>query len=198
MFISYSSQDLGLAQSIAEYMNRIGIEPYLADRRPQIDQYLADKIAGNILDSNCFVAVLTPNGIKSQWVNQEIGFAYALQRHKIHMIPIYRMVEMSLHQTKAIRGFLESKEYIPMDLNQIDNAIYELRELLRSYINRNVIVLNKIRVICKSCKLEYEWDLPSLEELNDRIEKGQAVPTECPNKNCRTLNNLNPKTFDVI
>lgn len=197
VFISYSNQDLELVQKIADYLSRIGIEPYLADRRPEIDRYLADKIVANILDSNCFVAILTPTSVKSQWVNQEIGFTYALQRHG-RVIPIYRMVELSLHEPKAIRGFLEAKEHIPMDLNQLDYAIYKLRVLLRQFINRNKDVLEQIKVTCKSCKLEYRVPLPSLQELNDRIEKGQAVPTECQNKGCRIVNKLDPKTLDVI
>jgi len=197
VFISYSSDDFELAQKIANYLSRIGIEPYLADRQPEIDRYLADKIVENILDSNCFVAILTPTSVKSQWVNQEIGFTYALQRQGL-MIPIYRMVELSLHETKAIRGFLEAKQHIPMDLNQLDDAIYELRESLRAFINRYMPVLKEIKVTCKSCKLEYKAPLPSSQELNDRIEKGHAIPTFCPNSNCRMQNNLDPKTLDVI
>jgi len=197
VFISYSSDDSGLAQKVANYLSRIGIEPYLADRQLEIDHYLADKIVRNILDSNCFVAILTPTSVKSQWVNQEIGFTYALQRQD-RMIPIYRMVELSLHETKAIRGFLEAKEHIRMNINQLDDAIYEVRESLRAFINKNLLILKEIKVTCKSCKLEYKVPLPSLQELNDRIEKGHAVPTFCPNSNCRMQNNLDPKTLDVI
>lgn len=197
VFISYSSDDFELAQKIANYLRLIGIEPYLADRLPEIDQYFADKIVKNILDSNCFVAILTPTSVKSQWVNQEIGFTYALQRQGSE-IPIYRMVELSLHETKAIRGFLEAKEHIRMDINQLDDAIYDVRESLRKFINRNIAVLKEIKVTCKSCKLEYKVPLPSLQELNDRIEKGHVGPTFCPNSNCSMQNNLDPKTLDVI
>ena len=198
VFISYSSKDSELAERISIYLSRIGIEPYLADRRPLPDVYLADKIVKNMLDSNCFVAILTQNGITSQWVNQEIGFAHSLQRHKVHEIPIYRLVEQSLHKARAIRGFLEGREHIPMDLNNLGPSVYVLREHLRAYINRNIPVLKKMKVTCKSCKLPYEDDLPSVEVLNDALKRGQVILSICPNANCRMRNELDPRTFDVI
>lgn len=197
VFVSYSSIDLELAQSISDYLSRIGIEPYLAERLSTPDVHVYDKIAKNILDSNCFVAILTQNGITSQWVNQEIGFAYALQRQKVHHIPIYRLVEQSL-EAKAIKGFLAGREHIQMDLNNLGQSVYELRENLRAYINRNVLVLKKIKVVCKSCNLPYEDDLPSLEVLRDVLERDQVILSICPNANCRTRNELDPRTLDVI
>ena len=196
VFVSYSSKDIELAKRIAGYLTRIGIEPYLADRQPFPDVYLVDKITKNILDSNCFVAILTQNAITSQWVNQEIGFTYALQRQR--QIPIYRLVEQSLHKARAIRGFLEGKEHIPMNPKNLAQSVYKLRELLRHYINRNVVVLKKMKVTCKSCNLPYEDDLPSLEVIKDAKSRGQVILSICPNAGCRTQNELDPKTLDVL
>jgi len=194
VFISYASEDLQLAQTISTYISRIGIQPYIAERRPTPDVYISDKIALNIMDSNCFVAILTRNSLGSQWVNQEVGFTYALQRFTNLYVPIFLLVERGLQ----IRGFLEAKEHIPLDLYKFDDLVYTLIASLRAYINRHFAVLREIAVTCKLCKFPYRVPLPTQSEINDDIQKNFLIITICPNPNCRVQNNLNPKTFDVV
>jgi len=194
VFISYTSEDLQLAQTISAYIARIGIQPYIAERKPTPDVYLADKIARNIIDSNCFVAILTRNSLGSQWVNQEIGFTYALQKIPNYYIPIFLLVETGLQ----VRGFPEAKEHIPLAAYTFEDPVYRLIMSLRAYINRNILVLREIAVTCKSCKFPYKVPLPTQSEIDDAIQKNFVINTICQNPNCRVPNNLNPKTFDVV
>lgn len=178
-----------MIDKITVSLQRIGLEPFLAENWIAAGTEIPDKIALHIIDSNCFVAVLTTNSVNSMWVNQEIGYAYAA-RQNLLIVPI---IESGL-QTK---GFLQAVEYILLNRWDLSDAIYRLITRLRGYINRNALVLKDLEVVCKQCKLPFKIPLPSQDEINDAIQKNFVFNATCLNPNCRTLNHLSPKTFDV-
>lgn len=57
----------------------------IADNR-QILLQLSDKVKRGIIECEYFVPILTRNSISSQWVNQEIGFATAINRTTIPIV----------------------------------------------------------------------------------------------------------------
>ncbi|MBI2269697.1 MAG: toll/interleukin-1 receptor domain-containing protein [Bacteroidetes bacterium] len=57
----------------------------IADNR-QILLQLTEKVKTGIFESDYFVPILTRNSISSQWVNQEIGFANAINRKTIPIV----------------------------------------------------------------------------------------------------------------
>lgn len=79
MLLSYDTIDRELVERIALCLRRIGIVALLADRSIEAGTEIPDNIAFHINDSNCFVAILTSSSLTSQWVNQEIGYAYAFR-----------------------------------------------------------------------------------------------------------------------
>lgn len=191
VFLSYDTIDREIVERIALCLQRIGIVALLADRSVEAGTEIPDKIASHINDSNCFVAILTSSGIASQWVNQEIGYAYAFRNSRnLLIVPV---VESGLQ----IKGFLQAFEYIPLNRYDPSYAIYILMTRLRAFINRNLVVLKEVDVTCKQCKFPFKIPLPSQDEINQAVAANHLFYAPCKNPNCRFNNNLNPMTFDV-
>lgn len=102
VFISHSTNDMDLVYELRISLGRVGVEPYVAEYYPEPDEELPQKIKRNIDDSQSVVALLTHDGIRSQWVNQEIGYADKAGKK---IIPI-------VEEGVEISGFLTSKERI--------------------------------------------------------------------------------------
>ena len=107
VFISHSTKDFNLVDVVGRYLNKYGIEAYLAERDYQPGKQLSQKIMLNIDTSNYFLVVYTINGEDSIYVQQEIG--YWLGRKKFNdFIPLV---------AKGINpeAFLCGVEYIEYD-----------------------------------------------------------------------------------
>ena len=120
VFISHSTDDLGLVYRLKDWLEVNGIETYLAEAHPQPGISLADKISNAINQSNCLIAVLTRDGTRSQWVNQEIGYAKKAGRI---IIPL---VEQGVPHT----GFVRDVEYIQFNRLNPTDAINRIVESL--------------------------------------------------------------------
>jgi hypothetical protein len=73
----------------------------IADRRKSLEP-LTIKVENGIKESQIIVPILTKQSISSQWVNQEIGYAYALESIKI--MPI---IETSIMD--KLKGFIHKQ-----------------------------------------------------------------------------------------
>ena len=87
VFISHSAQDQGLVISLANLLSKFGVDVSVAEWYLTPGERLDEKVFEQIKKSNCIVALLTRNGMRSSWVQQEIGFS--LQQGK----PVIPMVE---------------------------------------------------------------------------------------------------------
>ncbi len=77
VFISHSVSDLNVVYQFKYWLEVNGIGVYVADSQPQLGVPLPVKISNGIKQSDCVIAILTQNGDRSAWVNQEIGYAKA-------------------------------------------------------------------------------------------------------------------------
>jgi len=114
-FISHSTKDRNLVLSISNNLKATGISVYLAEEDPQPGMNLPQKIVNNIKSADCMIVVLTDPGIRSQFVNQEIGVAKAVNR------PIIPMVEKKVKG--KIKGLLAGRELIIFDKANPKQAI---------------------------------------------------------------------------
>lgn len=91
LFIGYSGEDKKHAEFVYNCLSQIAeMKPYLAEILPNYGESFKERIL-NFLDITDFMVVfLTKNGVESQWVNQEIGYATAIKRkkHPMRIIPI--------------------------------------------------------------------------------------------------------------
>ncbi len=124
VFVSHSTRDQGLVISLANLLTKFGIEVsvgewYLAPGEP-VDKRILEQIR----KSDCVVAFLTRNGIRSNWVQQEIG--YSVQHNKT-LIPI---VEKGV-DSKDLAA-LQGREYIEYDPYEYQQALTKLSAHIKS------------------------------------------------------------------
>lgn len=66
-----------------------------------------EKVALGIKECSFFISIISELSLNSQWVNQEIGFAAALER------PIYSIVQQNLVDAKKLKGWVNSERDQP-------------------------------------------------------------------------------------
>jgi nucleoside 2-deoxyribosyltransferase len=118
VFISHSTRDWGLVIALANLFSKLGIEPSVAEWYLTPGERLDEKVFTEIDQSDCTIVLLTKNGMRSNWVHQEIG--YALKSNK----PVIPLVEKGISSTDL--SPLEGKEYIEYDPSQPEEAMMRL------------------------------------------------------------------------
>lgn len=124
VFISHSAQDQGLVISLANLLSKFEVDVSVAEWYLTPGECLNDKVFGQIKKSDCIVALLTRNGMRSSWVQQEIGFS--LQQGKT-VIPI---VEKGI-EPKDLAA-LQGREYIEYDRYEYQQALNKLSTYVKS------------------------------------------------------------------
>ncbi len=124
VFISHSAQDQGLVISLANLLSKFDVDVSVAEWYLTPGERLDDKVLEQIKKSDCIVALLTRNGMRSSWVQQEIG--YSLQRGK----PVIPMVEKGI-ETKDLAA-LQGREYIEYDRYEYQQALSKLSTYVKS------------------------------------------------------------------
>ncbi len=118
VFLSFSTTDQPLRDRIADRLSGLGAAVYDI---PPGSQFPAE-IREQISNAHLFVPLLTANSIENRWVNQEIGFAQALE------------VPTSPLATTAPDGFLETSQALRISADGGD-----LRERLTEGLIERVI-----------------------------------------------------------
>lgn len=124
VFISHSARDQGLVVSLANLLSKFGVEVSVAEWYLAPGERLDKKVFEQIQRADCVVALLTRNGVRSNWVQQEIG--YSLQCNK-SVIPI---VEKGIDPKDL--AALQGREYIEYDPYQYQQALIKLSSYVRS------------------------------------------------------------------
>ena len=179
--ISHDLNDDELAATFSKPLTKLGIEVFFSNREDSIES-----IRYEIKDSNCFVPVITENSRKSQWAKQELEIALA--DYDLGVFPLIEKGQ-TIEPNRSIKLVTE------FDRDNLEDAIYQVISALRGYINRNLPVIFGISVICRKCGHAYMIPLPLQEEIDRMIQENKVYHSECI---CRTRNNLNPKTFEVL
>lgn len=123
VFISHSTKDQVLIFTLAQYLASKNIEAFVAEWNPKLGTDLTQKIFPQIDQSDCVVAILTKDGNRSEWVNQEIGYAFKAQKLIISVI----------ESGVKVSGALIGKEYVQFDKTNV-NSIYNAMQTVSEYI----------------------------------------------------------------
>ena len=113
VFISHSTSDLGPVFQFKYWLEINGIQTYVAELSPQLGTELPHKIANAIDSSDCLIAIMTKDGDRSAWVNQEVG--YAKRAGKL-IVPV-------VEEGVALKGFLSTLEHVPFRKENPELAI---------------------------------------------------------------------------
>ena len=123
VFISHSTADQGLVISLANLLSRFGGEVFVAEWYLEPGERLDEKVFKQIDTSDCVVVLLTRNGIRSNWVQQEIGYSI---KHK----PVIPIVEKGIasQDLAALQGI----DYIEYDPLQPQQSLVRLSDYVNS------------------------------------------------------------------
>lgn len=150
------------------------------------------------------IVLLTENGKSSQWVNQEIGFAFALKRRPSpyaglpHIIPIsQKHVELKGLITKDSIDILFMDDF--QDFTYImANLIFTIRRYIPRGWEEGIL---RVRIACSTCldehglPFEYEAPVLSAETISRAIaqEPKPFLGYTCPR--CNNENVIDARTF---
>jgi hypothetical protein len=202
VFIGHSNKDEKYANNFFLCLQKIvPFVPYMAQYYTNPGENYKDGIMMQLEQSTFIIFLLTENGINSQWVNQEIGYAYAL-RKKNNGIPI--ILPISSKKLK-LRGLItqDSDDIVFRDdfidyKWEIYNVITKIRSRILKGFNKGTF---RIRVTCPSCyykkdnlPFEFQEDFPSQKTLDRSISANQIIYTvSCPQ--CHTKIPLDIRTW---
>lgn len=103
IFVSHSSEDDNKMEAIYRAIKkRPQLEPVIVVKKRQQGKWFPDKVAEALDAADLIIPILTKNSIKSQWVNQEIGYARAKAKD------IWPLLEKG--QTKNLKGFISQDQ----------------------------------------------------------------------------------------
>lgn len=124
VFISHSARDQGLVISLANLLSKFGVEVYVAQWYLAPGEPLDKIILQQIEQSDCVIVLLTRNGIRSNWVQQEIGYALRTNR------PLIPIVEKGTEQRDL--AALGGRKYIEYDPYQPQSALIKTSNYVKS------------------------------------------------------------------
>lgn len=107
VFISHSTKDQVLVLNLAQRLKKLGVGVFVAEWNPAPGERLDTKVFTHINNADCMIVLLTKNGIRSNWVHQEVG--YAIRAGK----PVIPFVEKGIDNENL--GALQGREYIEYD-----------------------------------------------------------------------------------
>jgi ribosomal protein S27E len=179
IYISHSPADEDKALRLSSALWRVGLESYVAlyNHSPAIS--LAERVSFGLRNSECMIALLTPEGCASPEVCQEIGFARGLD---LLIIPLQEEGAKLPFLIEHLRPLVFREERYA---DAIGLLIKTLRELSR---------LEWLKVTCPKCGEEMTQYLTPQEEVDDALEKGAFLETIC--SYCQNRIQLDPRTFE--
>lgn len=121
IFLSYSTRNKKLASVLKEELEKYGLDVFLAHQTIRVSHEWEKRILTELNDCHVFVALLTKESRKSEWTDQEAGFAMAYGKK---IIPLLR-------SQKVPHGFLNRFQ---ADKIKIKNIRLNCREIISGFI----------------------------------------------------------------
>lgn len=88
MFLSHSSKDRAFASRIAAALREHGVPVWYSSTNIMGAQQWHDEIGKALHRCDWFVAVLSPNAVKSRWVKLELAYALRDARYEDRILPL--------------------------------------------------------------------------------------------------------------
>jgi len=151
VFLSHSEADPGLTRRICDVLNRLHIRTLVYEYYPLGGANRFERIKTMINGTPYFLALLTANGLQSQWVNQEIGYAVGVGKT---IIPILEIDPRTGERLKS-RGFVELHD--PILLNPLDPGLM-VSILIYTFYSLLLATQNWLDRIWLTCKCGNEFD----------------------------------------
>ena len=106
LFISYSNDNLNKVKLIeTELLKNQYFEALVVANKRDPNRALVDKVVEGIKSSDYIIPILTRQSLKTQWINQEIGYAVGIEKL---IIPIVENRIMN-----SLKGFVHKQNDLP-------------------------------------------------------------------------------------
>ena len=182
VFLSYAEEDYQLVHRVWDILSRLQASPYMYKLYPDYHQDIPTGIRDLLRNCVMCITFLTKEGINSQWVQQELGVAYAFGRI---IVPV---VETGVEN----KGFVQMVSRIFYDPRDEEQMIYDVIYAVRTHLlGHNEI---PISLICANHH-EHDYTLVSTEDLNKAICISNAYVGKC--KTCGVDIEIDPKTLEI-
>ena len=179
VYISHSPADEEKALQLSSALWRVGLESYVAlyNQSPAIS--LAERVSFGLHNSECMIALLTPEGCASPGLCQEIGLARGLD---LLIIPLQEEGAKLPFLVEHLRPLAFREERYADAVGQLIKTLLELPRL------------EWLKVTCPKCGEEMTQYLTPQEEVDDALAKGAFLETIC--SYCQNRIQLDPRTFE--
>lgn len=178
VYIAHCEQDEPLAQELSLALWAVELESFSALYRKALSISLAERIRFGIRQSDCFIPILTQEGIRSAEVNQEIGLASSADQFIIPLLETGVELPVLLRHLQPI--------YFSTDAYQdaLGKLIQNIRQLTR---------LDWLKIKCPYCGEEMTQYISPEEEVERALIAGKPLETRC--SYCQKNLPLDPRTF---
>jgi hypothetical protein len=122
-----SEEDQSILDDFKRRMPR-GVSLFVAEWKESPGRPLKEKISQALSECDLLLAILTEDGARSEWVNQEIGVAHGLGKD---IIPIKE-------KSVDVKGFIEGVEWITLDRFNPDVALEKTSSYLTGLHHQKV------------------------------------------------------------
>lgn len=182
VFLSHAEEDYQLVYRIWHILYCLKATPYMHELYPDYRRDIPTGIRDVLRDCAMCVTFLTAAGINSQWVQQELGIAYAFDKV---IVPV---IETGV----KYKGFVQMIRRIPYKPAGPDQMIYEVIYAVRTHLlGHNEI---PISLTCVNHH-EHDYRLASTKDLNVALRIGHIYAFECVT--CGAKMELSPKTLEI-
>jgi len=122
VFVSYMHDDDKKRRALVKVLEAppTTIEAIVIAARRSPGKPLSDKVSDGIIESDYFVPILTTASLSNQWVNQEIGYAAALQK------PTLALVESEI--MASLKGFIHAQQDLPFSFHKFPSPRREAKD----------------------------------------------------------------------
>ena len=128
VFISYISNDLGIAENIKASFEKAGIKTFFATREIDSGAKWSDVLRKGMVESSEVCIVLTPKSINSPWVMAEFGMAFGLEKR---IVPLMVGVDINSIPT-TLRNFQS------VDINNLERYIAQIRQRMKEMADKRL------------------------------------------------------------
>ena len=182
IFLSHAEEDYQLVYRVWDILFRLKATPYMYEVYPDYGRDIPTGIRDVLRDCSICITFLTKDSINSQWVQQELGIAYAFDKI---IVPV---TETGVEY----KGFVQMVMRIPFEAADPEGMIYRVIYAVRSHILGHGEIL--ISLTCANHH-EHDYTLASTRDLNKAIRIGHVYRFKCPT--CGIDIELNPKTLEI-
>jgi hypothetical protein len=185
VFLSHAEKDLTLVHRVWRVLSRLKASPYMHELYPNYRQDIPTGIRDVLRDCSICVTFLTKNGINSQWVQQELGIAYAFDKI---IVPV-------IETRVKYKGFVQMVRKIPYNPGNPELIIPQVIYAVRTHVIGYERIPDGLALSYEN-KHENDYTLPSNREINHAIEASNIFSVKC--KTCGVKIKFNPKTLETM